>query len=144
MLPTLATQGDQALICWLYANGQGVQVGDIITFDHPVLRGVRAMKRVVGMEGDYVLRDTPGGLDGQWSDGIEGWGPEIEQDDESPDPTMIRVPRGHCWVVGDNLSWSRDSRMYGPLPLALIKGKVIAIQERPDRAWKFWKGWKSA
>ena len=37
---------------------------------------------------------------------------------------MVQVPQGHCWVAGDNQRWSRDSRMYGPLPLALVKGKV--------------------
>ncbi|GKT58643.1 mitochondrial inner membrane protease subunit [Colletotrichum tofieldiae] len=36
------------------------------------------------------------------------------------------VPQGHCWLVGDNLESSRDSRMYGPVPLALIRGKVVA------------------
>lgn len=36
-----------------------------------------------------------------------------------------QVPEGHCWVVGDNLAYSRDSRMFGPLPLALIKGKIV-------------------
>lgn len=29
-------------------------------------------------------------------------------------------------MLGDNLPESRDSRTYGPVPLALIKGKVIA------------------
>ena len=38
----------------------------------------------------------------------------------------MKVPEGHCWLAGDNLPDSRDSRDYGPLPLALIKGKVIA------------------
>ncbi|CRK15519.1 hypothetical protein BN1723_010690 [Verticillium longisporum] len=38
----------------------------------------------------------------------------------------IRVPEGHCWIVGDNLPSSRDSRTFGPLPLASIHGKVIA------------------
>lgn len=37
-----------------------------------------------------------------------------------------QVPKGHCYIVGDNLPWSRDSRDFGPIPLALIKGKVIA------------------
>ena len=37
-----------------------------------------------------------------------------------------QIPKGHCWVVGDNLSYSRDSRIFGPLPMALIKGKVLA------------------
>ena len=37
-----------------------------------------------------------------------------------------QIPEGHCWLAGDNSPESRDSRDYGPLPLALIKGKVIA------------------
>lgn len=28
-------------------------------------------------------------------------------------------------MLGDNLYASRDSRLYGPLPMALIDGKVI-------------------
>jgi inner membrane protease subunit 1 len=36
------------------------------------------------------------------------------------------VPEGHCWLIGDNLPESRDSRTFGPLPLALIKGKIVA------------------
>ena len=37
-----------------------------------------------------------------------------------------QVPEGHFWVIGDNVEASRDSRFYGPLPLALIKGKAVA------------------
>lgn len=36
------------------------------------------------------------------------------------------MPEGHCWVLGDNLTESRDSRVYGPLPLGLVSGKVVA------------------
>ena len=36
------------------------------------------------------------------------------------------MPQGHCWVVGDNLSVSRDSRDYGPVPIGLVTGKVLA------------------
>lgn len=39
--------------------------------------------------------------------------------------TSLQVPEGHCWVVGDDLPHSRDSRMFGPLPMALIAGKPI-------------------
>lgn len=39
---------------------------------------------------------------------------------------MPQVPEGHCWLLGDNMPESRDSREYGPVPLALIRGKVIA------------------
>ena len=36
------------------------------------------------------------------------------------------MPEGHCWLLGDNEDASRDSRTYGPLPMALIRGKVTA------------------
>lgn len=39
---------------------------------------------------------------------------------------MAQVPPGHVWLIGDNLPASRDSRLYGPVPMALIDGKVIA------------------
>jgi hypothetical protein len=29
------------------------------------------------------------------------------------------------WLQGDNLLLSRDSREYGPVPLALVKGRVL-------------------
>jgi len=37
----------------------------------------------------------------------------------------MQVPKGHVWLQGDNLLHSRDSREYGPIPLALIKGRVM-------------------
>ena len=42
-----------------------------------------------------------------------------------------QVPQGHCWLVGDNLPASRDSRDFGPVPLGLIRGKAIA----KTRSW---------
>ncbi len=38
---------------------------------------------------------------------------------------MLQVPAGHVWVQGDNLAHSLDSRVYGPVPLALVKGRVV-------------------
>lgn len=38
----------------------------------------------------------------------------------------VQVPEGHCWVLGDNQAASRDSRTYGPVPLALVRGRVVA------------------
>ncbi|XP_037401293.1 mitochondrial inner membrane protease subunit 1 isoform X2 [Pygocentrus nattereri] len=35
-----------------------------------------------------------------------------------------KVPRGHVWLEGDNLHNSSDSRSYGPIPYALIRGRV--------------------
>jgi mitochondrial inner membrane protease subunit 1 len=45
------------------------------------------------------------------------------------DPLMgglIKVPKGHVWLVGDNLGNSIDSRDYGPVPEATLKGRILA------------------
>lgn len=38
--------------------------------------------------------------------------------------------------MGDNLTVSRDSRHFGPLPLALIQGKVVVkVLPWAERGW---------
>ena len=37
----------------------------------------------------------------------------------------IQVPQGHIWVAGDNADASHDSRHYGPVPMALVEGRVM-------------------
>lgn len=63
MLPTFNVTDDWVLISRFYRYGKGVVVGDIVTFDSVVEPGERVIKRVLGLEGDYVLRDTPGESD---------------------------------------------------------------------------------
>merc|ERR1712146_87084 len=38
---------------------------------------------------------------------------------------VILVPPGHIWLEGDNPYNSTDSRDYGPVPIALLKGKIM-------------------
>jgi inner membrane protease subunit 1 len=59
MLPTLEVVGDQVLLSKHYRRGRDIQVGDIVSFDSVVDPRERVIKRVLGLEGDYVLRDTP-------------------------------------------------------------------------------------
>jgi inner membrane protease subunit 1 len=47
-----------------------------------------------------------------------------------------QVPEGHCWVIGDNMAASRDSRHFGPMPMALIQGKAFArVFPWSERKW---------
>lgn len=39
--------------------------------------------------------------------------------------TYTQVPRGHVWVEGDCKHMSYDSRHFGPVPLALVCGRVM-------------------
>ncbi|KAL2266504.1 hypothetical protein VTJ83DRAFT_5856 [Remersonia thermophila] len=104
MLPTFEVLGEWLLVSKLHRFGRGVTVGDVVAYNIPINDEV-GVKRVLGLPGDYVLMETPDGMGGG---------------------NMIQVPQGHCWIVGDNLVASRDSRYFGPVPLALIRGKVIA------------------
>ncbi|KAF8477134.1 peptidase S24/S26A/S26B/S26C [Kalaharituber pfeilii] len=105
MLPTLNVAGDLILHSKLHSRGRGCKVGDLVSIIHPQDSSVYALKRIVGMPGDFVCVDP---------DPVTGGG------------TMIQVPEGHCWIVGDNLPHSLDSRKYGPIPLGLIRAKAIA------------------
>ncbi|ESO99427.1 hypothetical protein LOTGIDRAFT_231076 [Lottia gigantea] len=49
--------------------------------------------------------------------------------------THIRIPKGHCWVEGENRKYSIDSNSYGPVPIALLFGKASHIIWPLDR-WK--------
>ncbi|KAI1375275.1 LexA/Signal peptidase [Hypoxylon crocopeplum] len=104
MLPTFLVRDECFVSDRWYRRGRGVRVGDCVVYSIPVEAGEEGIKRVLGLPGDYVLLNSPGVGSGN----------------------MIQVPKGHCYIVGDNLPWSRDSRDFGPLPMGLIKGKVVA------------------
>jgi signal peptidase I len=48
-------------------------------------------------------------------------------DKELVDFEKIKVPEHHCFVLGDNRNNSIDSRDFGPVPLATIKGRADYI-----------------
>ena len=60
MLPTLNVEGDWLLISHLHRRGRNIKVGDVVSFKHPLIPGEGAVKRVIGMPGDFVMRDSPG------------------------------------------------------------------------------------
>ncbi|XP_014560585.1 hypothetical protein COCVIDRAFT_23178 [Bipolaris victoriae FI3] len=105
----------------LHRRGRNIQVGDVITYTHPMFPKQHGCKRVIGMPGDFVSVITPGRSD-EDIEAVDAEGKWASVREE-----VIRVPDGHCWVQGDNLEWSRDSRLFGPLPLGLVKSKVLAV-----------------
>ena len=49
---------------------------------------------------------------------------ETSNDKTPSDFAKITVPEHHCFVLGDNRSNSYDSRHFGPVPLATVKGRA--------------------
>jgi signal peptidase I len=102
MLPTLYAHDN-----WVVADkcthrlGRVWQRGDVVFAISPIEPSKAVAKRIVGLPGD-VVKVFP------------------ERDD-----TAIHVPKGHVWLTGDNLSNSTDSRAYGPVPIALLRGRIL-------------------
>ena len=61
MLPTINAKGVWVCIDQTYTRGRGVRVGDVVVFHHPLVSGAGAIKRVMGMPGDFVTKDGEGG-----------------------------------------------------------------------------------
>lgn len=78
---------------------QKLQKGDIVIAISPTNPRQNICKRIKGMPGDKV----------------SGYLFKKSQ----------VVPLGHVWLEGDNSSNSADSRVYGPVPQALIRSRVL-------------------
>ncbi|KAJ2809030.1 hypothetical protein H4R20_000453 [Coemansia guatemalensis] len=103
MLPTLNMAGDILLIERLPGWRDRVRVGDLVVFASPADPAKRAIKRVLGQPGDTLCVDPT-------KDKL----------------AYVQIPRGHVWLQGDNYTNSTDSRIHGPIPLALLRGRVLA------------------
>jgi signal peptidase I len=106
------------------------QAGDVIVFAYPRDRSENYIKRVVAVAGQEVqLRGTRLFIDGE----------------QVPDPNAVfrnggrshvirygvlspvRVPEGNVFVMGDNRDASSDSRDWGFVPIADVKGLAVII-----------------
>ncbi|KAK9376675.1 peptidase S24/S26A/S26B/S26C [Lipomyces chichibuensis] len=126
MLPTLHTVGDHVFLDkYNHRLGREIKVGDVIVISKPTEEHTRICKRVAGLPGDIVycdampkapmrsagMPDDLVGLSTGMTNGRTG--------------KYIKVPEGHIWILGDNSMASLDSREYGPVPKALVVGKVL-------------------
>ena len=96
MLPTFNATGDIVLMDRLSPRLGRVGVGDIVICKSPTHPHQTVCKRVAALGGGRV-----------------------------PSFPSATVPEGHAWLLGDNAENSTDSRVYGPVPTAMIKGRVV-------------------
>ncbi|KAJ2491618.1 hypothetical protein IWW37_002185 [Coemansia sp. RSA 2050] len=85
-----------------------LQRGDVVTLVSPSDPDLLLVKRIVAMPHDCVV---PLG---------------------KPN-SFVRVPKGHCWVEGDESFHSGDSSSFGPVSLALIRGRALTPVWPPSR-----------
>jgi len=156
MCPTLV-KGDHVLVVHLPARRRaGPSPGNVVAWRGPQSGRHNSIRRVVAVAGQSVeirrgvvlvdgrpLPQTPLAAD----DPAAGLVPEgrvacwesagrrcyrialsADPNDRSDFPTTV-VPTGHVFVLGDNRDDASDSRRFGPVPVADVRGPV---------RWLFW------
>ncbi len=115
---------DRVLVNKLSYRLHEVHRGDIIVFERPADDGSGSkdlIKRVVGLPGETVEgRDSAVFVNGQRLNE-----PYLAKGVTSSSFPAQRVPPGHVWMMGDNRSNSRDSRVFGAVPQSNVKGRAF-------------------
>jgi signal peptidase I len=126
--------------------------GDVVVFMYPDDRRIYYLKRIVALPGDtmeiinnkILINDQPLLYKNPTAEPEMNFDPgttvqALEEDNNGRSYTIlidevqavnmpkITVPHGTCFVLGDNRSDSKDSRNFGPIPLADVKGRVDYI-----------------
>ncbi|KDQ63826.1 hypothetical protein JAAARDRAFT_54014 [Jaapia argillacea MUCL 33604] len=108
MIPTMSQTGELVIENNLThrLRPNSLARGDLVTLVSPLDPQRLICKRLMGLPGDIICVDPTG--------------------QQAPSSEHVVVPKGHVWIMGDNAAASRDSRMYGPVSMSLIRGRIYA------------------
>lgn len=108
----------------LTAGEQPVR-GDIATFTPLDSRFATHVKRIVAIPGDSVrILDGILSVNGQFVSATPALGIQDQ---------FWEIGAGEVFMAGDNAGNSNDSRLWGPLPISRLTGKVVGILNTFDR-----------
>lgn len=129
MNPTLSpewheTRRKDYVLCTKQSPTRNLRRGDVVSFWNPSEPRSLNIKRVVGLEGDFVTLDArrrpKNNKHGGGVDSGESWDMLSEVNggvSERTGKRVVKVPFGHVWVEGDNWRESVDSNSVGPVCL---------------------------
>ncbi|XP_077373975.1 mitochondrial inner membrane protease subunit 2 [Festucalex cinctus] len=106
--PEGASECDVVLLNRWSVRNYRVQRGDIVSIMSPRNPQQKIIKRVIGLEGDFIRT-------------------------LNYKKRHVRVPDGHLWIEGDHHGHSLDSNTFGPVSLALLHGRASHIIWPPGR-----------
>jgi signal peptidase I len=127
MEPNLHTN-QRLVIEKLSYHFHGPRRGDVVVLHDPGGSPELLIKRVVGLPGERVtIADGRVYIDGKLLDE-----PYLTQPTQGSGRSWV-VPPLHVFVMGDNRSASRDSRIFGPVALNRIVGHAIVRYWPPEQ-----------
>lgn len=130
MRPTLE-QNDRVLVSKVDYRLGAPERGDVIVFTPPVPDpSIPYVKRIIAVGGETIdLRSGTVFVNGERVDIPQAQGATQPQSPQVAYP--FTIPDGQVFVMGDNRTFSSDSRTFGAVPVSNIIGKVIL------RFWPF-------
>lgn len=106
----------------------GPRRGDVVVLHDPGGSPELLIKRIIGLPGERVTI-----ADGRvYSDGVPLDEPYLTQPTQGGGRSWV-VPPLHVFVMGDNRSASRDSRIFGSVPLDQIVGHAVFRYWPPEQ-----------
>ncbi len=126
MEPTLNIK-DRVLVNKLSYDFHDVRRGDIVVFRSPPGEGdpeiKDLIKRVIGLP-DETVESHDGRVFINGDPLKEPYLPEGVSTSSFPPQ---KIPPGHLWMMGDNRSNSKDSRVFGPINDDLVVGRAFIL-----------------
>jgi len=136
--------------------------GDVVVFRYPEDPQIDYIKRVIGLPGDEIAyhnkqlylngeqvtnkevsRSTIGFTEyTRYAVSLTGYEHDMQVSSNPPHFDLVTtVPEGHYFVMGDNRDNSNDSRVWGFVPDANLKGRAFAIWMN-FQGWSHWPKWE--
>ncbi|MBM3462392.1 MAG: signal peptidase I [Armatimonadetes bacterium] len=129
MEPSIVT-GERILVNLLVYDFYQPRRGDVIVFKNPHDTSKDYIKRVIALPAETVeILDGATYVNGKKLDE-----PFVTHRDPGRAPVKITLKPDELFVMGDNRANSEDSRLWGPLPLRLVRGKASVVFWPPERA----------
>ena len=129
MRPTLL-EGDRIFVTKFTYHIREPERGEVIVFRYPENPKRPFIKRVVAMGGETVeIRDGHILVDGERVDGVPFVSANhyVNRGTYGREGQVLEVPPGEFYVLGDNSSFSQDSRFWGFVPERLVIGRAVCI-----------------
>ena len=106
-------------MCWL-------ERGDVVIVESPSEKGIELIKRLIGVPGDVIeLRSGRVLVNGTALD--EPYLPSGADSGPRGGASTWTLSNDQYFIMGDNRSFSQDSRMLGPVGSELIVGRALIV-----------------